>query len=351
MSRKLIACAVVCVVGALSLAGCATTGDVRARTDEIETLLHKIHGPASVCMPKQLAWSELMVDVSRYESDRGETVLADIHMREASDLAAEAWKGSRGPECEVDTDFDGIVDSKDECINDPEDYDGMEDEDGCPEEDRDGDGISDRRDRCPDQPEDRDGWQDEDGCPDPDNDGDGILDGKDQCPNEPEDKDGWQDEDGCPDPDNDGDGIPDLQDQCPNEAGDKANNGCPNRYKDIEIEGDQIKLKKKVFFATNKATIMPQSFDMLGEIADVLIKNPKWVVRVEGHTDSRGNDSYNKKLSQKRSESVRAHLIGRGVNPQAMIAIGYGEEQPIGDNNTEEGRDINRRVEFHIIAK
>ncbi len=82
--------------------------------------------------------------------------------------------------------------------------------------DRDHDGIYDTDDKCPDQPEDRDGFQDEDGCPDPDNDGDGIPDVKDKCPNEAEDVDDFQDADGCPDPDNDNDGIPDINDACPN---------------------------------------------------------------------------------------------------------------------------------------
>ena len=353
MSRTLL----FVLLGLLVLAtgACATSSTVQTRTDEIETLLHKIHGPASVCAPRELAYSELMVDAARYEAERGETVLSDIHTRDASDLAADAWKGSRGPECEVDTDFDGIVDSKDECINDPEDYDDMEDEDGCPEDDRDRDGISDRKDRCPDTPEDRDGWEDTDGCPDNDNDNDGLADAQDQCPNQAEDKDGFNDADGCPDPDNDNDGIPDLADKCPNEPedmdGDQDDDGCPDLYKNILVEGDQIKLKQKVFFATNKATIMAQSFEMLTEISDVLMKNPTWVVRVEGHTDSRGNDNYNKKLSQKRVDSVRAFLMGRGANPQNLIGIGYGEEQPLGDNSTEEGREVNRRVEFHIISK
>ena len=69
--------------------------------------------------------------------------------------------------------------------------------------DSDGDGIPDDEDKCPNEPEDKDGFQDDDGCPDPDNDGDGIPDAQDKCPNEPEDKDGFQDADGCPDPDND----------------------------------------------------------------------------------------------------------------------------------------------------
>ena len=82
--------------------------------------------------------------------------------------------------------------------------------------DSDGDGIPDDVDQCPDMPEDRDGFQDEDGCPDFDNDNDGIYDAQDQCPNEPEDFDGFDDADGCPDLDNDHDGIPDKLDKCPN---------------------------------------------------------------------------------------------------------------------------------------
>jgi len=86
--------------------------------------------------------------------------------------------------------------------------------------DRDGDGIKDDVDQCPDDPEDFDGFKDEDGCPDPDNDNDGILDVDDRCPNVPEDREGFQDQDGCPeakDGDRDGDGIPDSKDKCPDE--------------------------------------------------------------------------------------------------------------------------------------
>ena len=81
--------------------------------------------------------------------------------------------------------------------------------------DRDHDGILDAVDKCPDQPEDKDGFEDADGCPDPDNDGDGVLDAADKCPDKAEDKDGFQDADGCPDPDNDGDGVLDAADTCP----------------------------------------------------------------------------------------------------------------------------------------
>src|SRR5262249_15450932 len=87
--------------------------------------------------------------------------------------------------------------------------------------DQDADGIPDNVDQCPTVPEDIDGFQDADGCPDPDNDGDGIPDAKDLCPNEPETKNGFQDSDGCPDevPDRDNDGIPDSEDKCPDAGG------------------------------------------------------------------------------------------------------------------------------------
>jgi len=140
-----------------------------------------------------------------------------------------------------DNDGDMIPDAVDKCPNDVEDKDGFQDEDGCPESDNDGDKIPDIKDACPFQPETVNGFKDDDGCPDePDKDGDGIPDAKDKCPTEPEDKDSFQDEDGCPDPDNDGDGVPDKFDDCPNDAEDvdgfKDDDGCP----DPDNDGDGI---------------------------------------------------------------------------------------------------------------
>jgi hypothetical protein len=131
-----------------------------------------------------------------------------------------------------DTDGDGIPDRDDKCPTLPEDKDGFEDADGCPDPDNDKDGIPDEKDRCRDAPEDFDGHQDADGCPDPDDDNDGVPDEQDKCRNEPEDRDGFQDSDGCPDPDNDKDGIPDTIDKCPNTPEDKDGfqdaDGCPD---------------------------------------------------------------------------------------------------------------------------
>lgn len=145
----------------------------------------------------------------------------------------DGWQDDDG--CpDYDNDMDGIPDVLDSAPDDPEDYDGWQDEDGVPDRDNDQDGIADRRDLCPDEAEDFDGQNDGDGCPDDfiDSDGDGIEDSVDNCPDTPEDKDGFEDGDGCPEDDNDLDGIPDVEDECPDEAedydGDQDKDGCPD---------------------------------------------------------------------------------------------------------------------------
>ena len=117
---------------------------------------------------------------------------------------------TRAQALKEDLDRDTIPDKFDKCPGQREDFDGFEDEDGCPEMDNDLDRIPDVYDQCPDEKEDIDGFQDEDGCPDLDNDMDGIPDRLDACPNQAEDMDGFEDLGGCPDPDNDGDGILDV---------------------------------------------------------------------------------------------------------------------------------------------
>jgi len=140
--------------------------------------------------------------------------------------------GDGCPDC--DNDQDGVPDKLDAAPDEPEDYDGFADGDGAPDVDNDQDGILDRNDLCPDQAEDFDGHYDDDGCPDDflDRDGDGIDDANDACPDDPEDLDGFEDDDGCPEYDNDLDGIPDDRDQCPDEAedydGTADNDGCPD---------------------------------------------------------------------------------------------------------------------------
>ncbi len=116
------------------------------------------------------------------------------------DWEVSASIGYGWPVTAADTDGDGIPDYRDECRDIPEDRDGFQDDDGCPDPDNDGDGIPDAVDEAPLLPEDLDGFEDTDGVPDLDNDGDGIIDERDMCPNEKEDLDGFEDQDGCEDP-------------------------------------------------------------------------------------------------------------------------------------------------------
>jgi OmpA-OmpF porin, OOP family len=258
-----------------------------------------------------------------------------------------------------DQDGDGILDDIDDCPDQAEDMDGFEDTDGCPEGDNDKDGVDDSVDKCPDVPEDKDGWKDEDGCPedDDDKDGDGILDSADKCPDQPEDKDGWKDEDGCPedDDDKDGDGILGSADKCPNEAGVAERNGCP--FRRVEITLKAIVINEKVFFDLNKATIKPESFGLLDEVAQVFKDAPQIKrVEIQGHTDTAGPDAKNMKLSDARAKSVMDYLISKGVAADRLVAKGYGESMPLvatekGKKETPEAAEQNRRVEFIILEQ
>ena len=123
--------------------------------------------------------------------------------------------------------------------------------------------------------------------------------------------------------------------------------------KRVEVREDKIVINEKIQFEFNKARILPESDSLLAEIAKVIKENPQIKkIRIEGHASSEGNDDYNLKLSQKRAEAVRKWLVDRGGIPADMlVAKGYGETRPIASNDTEEGREKNRRVEFTILEQ
>lgn len=276
----------------------------------------------------------------------------------------------------VDTDGDGLVDEDDACPNEPEDMDGFEDENGCPDADNDGDGVLDADDRCPLES----GPSENGGCPDTDTDGDGIVDRLDACVDRAEDVDQFEDTDGCPDENNDGDDLVDSADACPNEAGPAANRGCPDTDRDgdgvvdrldncpdeagtaenqgcvarqqVQITEGRLVILDKVYFATNRDTIQSRSFRLLDNVARVLNAHPEIQrVRVEGHTDDRGDDAKNLELSQRRAEAVVEYLVTRGsVARERLDARGFGETAPLESNDTPTGRANNRRVEFNLVS-
>jgi outer membrane protein OmpA-like peptidoglycan-associated protein len=223
-----------------------------------------------------------------------------------------------------------------------------------PPADRDGDGITDDVDACPDVPGPRNDDPAKNGCPPPapppDRDGDKIPDSVDACPDVP----GVASEDptknGCP-PDRDGDGIIDAEDACPDAPGpddpDPKKKGCPL----ARIEGDQVRITEQVRFKTDSADILGDSEPVLLAVAVLLKNHPEITrVRIEGHTDNRGRATYNKELSKKRAASVVKWLVTKGIDKSRLVSNGYGLERPLVGNDTEEGRQANRRVEFHIEA-
>lgn len=236
------------------------------------------------------------------------------------------------PELPKDTDGDGIADEKDKC---PDYF--AKTADGCPSvevKDKDGDGVADADDRCPDVK----GSASLNGCPD--SDGDGIIDPDDKCPNAK----GLKIYGGCPD--SDGDGISDDRDKCPNTPGSVASNGCP----DIKIE-DRKTLDiamRAVQFELGKAALKQESYAILKQVASILNRYPDYNLAIGGHTDNTGSSVANQELSEKRAKACYDYIVTQGVSSTRLSYTGFGESRPVADNATENGRSLNRRVEFNL---
>lgn len=280
-------------------------------------------------------------------------------------------------ECpELDDDGDGFKNRRDQCPLEPEDKDQFEDDDGCLDPDNDRDRVLDADDECPIEPgpksnkgcpvrmrdNDNDGTpdlqdkcptipgpKDRQGCPIKDQDLDGVEDEVDQCPTEP----GPKERRGCPLKDRDGDTVIDERDNCPDVKGTPENQGCPEEEKQLVIiTVDKLVITDKVYFATGKATILPVSFPLLNQVANVLRSHPEIpMITVEGHTDDQGSAKLNRKLSLNRAKAVQAYLEHQGIDASRLNAMGFGPDRPADSNKTNEGRANNRRVEFIIERK
>jgi outer membrane protein OmpA-like peptidoglycan-associated protein len=240
--------------------------------------------------------------------------------------------------CPVDTDGDGVPDYIDDCPT----VKGLTSLKGCP--DADGDGVADKDDKCPDTPK---GWKvDASGCP-LDQDKDGVADAIDKCPDTPAGV--AVDKNGCP-IDTDGDGVPDYLDKCPTVAGPKENNGCPVVEKTAaEMVTPEMTIEP-VYFDYDRSSILTVEKAKINKLVKLLKANSEYKVNLAGFADSKGTEEYNMKLSERRIDSVVNAIKSAGVKANRVSKENaLGEANPAATNDTEEGRALNRRVEFEVI--
>jgi outer membrane protein OmpA-like peptidoglycan-associated protein len=317
----------------VAMSGCAETAKLRGMIDVTKKQIEQLDkNGAYVCAPKELALAKSHLRFAELEIFQGMSSRAKRHFQIAKQNADLAAKKSPPDQCA------GPAVIVAECLD-------LDLDEICDDDDTDGDGIVDGQDQCILDPEDKDDYLDNDGCPDLDNDLDGLLDKDDSCMNEPEDPDGFEDQDGCPDLDNDKDTVVDVDDECPNIAGAPENKGCP-KYDGVEITDTHIRINQTIHFAFNKAVIRKTSYWILDQVTKVLQDYPNITLSIEGHTDSKGSDKYNMKLSADRARSVMAYLVTHGISQSRLTSAGFGETKPIDTNTTKEGRAANRRVEF-----
>ncbi len=234
-----------------------------------------------------------------------------------------------------DLDKDGVVDASDNCIDVP----GPVENNGCPYADLDKDGVVDAADNCIDVA----GPKENNGCPYGDLDKDGVFDNEDDCISLA----GPLENNGCPYADSDSDGVLDADDDCPLTPGVPELNGCP------KLEEKEVEILRLAFenleFETAKAIIRESSYASLNELAALLVNKPNYGLRIAGHTDNQGSDEYNLILSKDRAEAVKTYLMNKGVSSTKLVTEYYGETKPIETNDTDEGRQKNRRVEMTVI--
>ena len=190
-----------------------------------------------------------------------------------------------------------------------------------------------------------------------DSDYDGVPDPVDACPEVVEDHDGHQDEDGCPDLDDDGDNLPDSEDRCPHQAdtpnGSEDEDACPHpppaSPEVVTVSEGSLRLRQRVYFASDRATIPTYSLAPLRAVAQYLLEHPEVRrLRVEGNADDRGTRRHGFELSLRRAVAVVNFLADNGVERERLVAVGLGDLRPLERPHDEVTRARNRRIDFSI---
>lgn len=174
---------------------------------------------------------------------------------------------------------------------------------------------------------------------------DGVPDHLDLCPTTP--KGCVVDKDGCP-LDADVDGVCDGLDECPDTPlGTMVDEkGCPIRPETVTLSWAE-----GLTFALGSATLTQQAETVLQRLVDLANRHPNTVIEIGGYTDSTGSAEYNQRLSERRAMAVRNYMVLKGITPDRLIAVGYGETNFVATNDTPEGRQQNRRVEFKFLGE
>lgn len=168
-----------------------------------------------------------------------------------------------------------------------------------------------------------------------DRDHDGVEDSKDQCMETPI---GIEvDATGCA-LDRDRDGVKDYEDECPD--------SMPHAR--VKADGCADIVSFNLYYAPRVNEITPKSMLVLEKAVGFLKEHPEYKVKITGHTDNVGDDDYNMKLSKDRAEDVLKLFNRKGISFNRLEAFGKGEREPIADNETEEGRELNRRIEVEL---
>lgn len=367
------------LAGTLALSACGSPTNVKAREDALRLELAKAKSMGGRdCAPEEMARAESQLVFAQMEVKQGDYIRAEDHLEEGFRMAKAAQRGVKNCKQQVvvkatatptpvvvvrtptptpvpsptptaivvvmtptPTPTPQIVIVRETPVPTPTPLPSPSPTADITKVDSDGDGTPDVRDDCPADA----GPVTNGGCPVRDSDGDGVPDGTDACPGTA----GTITYKGCPPPDKDKDGVVDDADGCPEVAGPPTNKGCPE-FKHIVInkEKKRIELKQTIHFASAKAIILRDSYGILDEIISVMKDNPTMEIRIEGHTDSDGPATANLALSKARADSVRSYMMRGGIAGPRLRAVGLGETTPIADNQSVEGKSLNRRVEFHI---